>query len=232
MSYEGEVLADSPVLYWRLGEASGPTASDATGNGRHGTYVGCTFETIGPFPEAGVGIELDGVDDCVSRADEAALDLGDTFSMEAWIHRPANGAVHGIMGKGDGAYLMRCHQDGYLQLLRSHQAVIVSSTILVPTTGWHHVVATKSGATSKLYIDETDRTDTVTDSTCVDNTTSFRVGADTSGSDTPSDFFAGYIDEVALYSTALSAVRVSAHFQASILLEQTGIWPFNRQGPF
>src|SRR5260221_4029901 len=38
--YSSVVLAKGPVGYWRLGEASGPTAVDASGNGYDGTYLG------------------------------------------------------------------------------------------------------------------------------------------------------------------------------------------------
>jgi hypothetical protein len=34
------VLGLSPIAYWRLGEASGTSAADASGNGHTGTYVG------------------------------------------------------------------------------------------------------------------------------------------------------------------------------------------------
>src|SRR5258708_23704312 len=37
--YSNVVLAKGPVGYWRLGEASGPTAADASGNGYDGTYL-------------------------------------------------------------------------------------------------------------------------------------------------------------------------------------------------
>ena len=37
--YSQTVLADSPRAYWRLGEASGTSAADASGNGRTGSYV-------------------------------------------------------------------------------------------------------------------------------------------------------------------------------------------------
>lgn len=40
MTYETEVLADSPLVYWRLGEASGTAAADDSGNGNDGTYFG------------------------------------------------------------------------------------------------------------------------------------------------------------------------------------------------
>jgi hypothetical protein len=38
--YSSVVLAKGPVGYWRLGEASGPAAADASGNGNGGTYLG------------------------------------------------------------------------------------------------------------------------------------------------------------------------------------------------
>jgi hypothetical protein len=39
-NYSSVVLAKGPVGYWRLGEAAGPTAVDASGFGNHGTYNG------------------------------------------------------------------------------------------------------------------------------------------------------------------------------------------------
>lgn len=41
--YTTEVLADAPLLYWRLGESGGTVAVDSSGNGRNGTYVGTTI---------------------------------------------------------------------------------------------------------------------------------------------------------------------------------------------
>jgi hypothetical protein len=39
-NYSNVVLAKGPVGYWRLGEAAGPTAVDASGFGNNGTYNG------------------------------------------------------------------------------------------------------------------------------------------------------------------------------------------------
>lgn len=39
-SYSEAVLDDNPIGYWRLGETSGSTAIDSSGNGLHGTYHG------------------------------------------------------------------------------------------------------------------------------------------------------------------------------------------------
>jgi hypothetical protein len=40
IDYQQAVLADRPIAYWRLGEASAPTAVDATGHGHDGKYYG------------------------------------------------------------------------------------------------------------------------------------------------------------------------------------------------
>src|SRR5262245_8400734 len=39
-NYSKKVLAKHPVAYWRLGEAKGPTAADATGHHHTGKYHG------------------------------------------------------------------------------------------------------------------------------------------------------------------------------------------------
>jgi hypothetical protein len=66
--------------------------------------------------------------------------------------------------------------------------------------------ATKSGATSKLYIDGVDVTGTVTDQTLVDNATSLLLDG------TPQ--YHGHLDEMAIYNTALSAATVQDHYRA------------------
>lgn len=40
MSYDSEVLSDTPQIYWKLQDASGTSAADSSGNARPGTYNG------------------------------------------------------------------------------------------------------------------------------------------------------------------------------------------------
>lgn len=39
-TFDEEVLADAPFLYWKLGATDATTVTDVSGNGRHGIYVG------------------------------------------------------------------------------------------------------------------------------------------------------------------------------------------------
>ncbi len=149
----------------------------------------------------------------VTRTDETALDLGDVVTMEAWVKRGSTGTVQSIISKGQNAYLMRFNAANNLELVRSGIAVIVASTTTITdTTTWHHVAATKTGATSKLYIDGVDRTGAVTNATFTDNALTFRVGGDDDDANgSASNFFNGSIYGAALYSTAVSGARIAVH---------------------
>ena len=52
--YDTEILADSPVGYWKLNETSGTTAYDSSGNGNNGTlHGGITLNQPGPWSGGG-----------------------------------------------------------------------------------------------------------------------------------------------------------------------------------
>jgi hypothetical protein len=207
--YESTILADSPVAWWRLGEASGNPQDSAGTN--HVTTVGGTPTYGATGAIAGNdAVYLSGTNEDFQVPDIAALDLGDTFTLEAWVDPDSSGAHMAIVSKAPGAYYLRLNPSNALQLVRSQTAEICTSTVTLGP-GYHHCVATKSGATVHLYVDGSDVTGTVTDSTCADNTFVLRIGSD----DGDGEWFIGSIDEVALYGTALSSTRVLAHYDAA-----------------
>ena len=56
--YQDAVLADGPLSYWRLDEATGSVAQDATANDRDGTYGNATLGAAAPFITAGTAVTL------------------------------------------------------------------------------------------------------------------------------------------------------------------------------
>jgi hypothetical protein len=92
--YSGVVLAKGPVAYWRLGEASGPTAADASCNGYDGTYLGNpTFGQPGAIvndPDTAIGLNgpdsMDYVE--IPDPDSAAFSQptsGAGLTVEVWM---------------------------------------------------------------------------------------------------------------------------------------------------
>lgn len=217
-AYATAVLADTPKGYWHLdwlnsaavtAAAGAVSAVDSSGLAHDLTVNGGATIVTGA---RSLAVDLDGSTGYMTATDHADLDLTDTFTLEAWVTGAPTGGNQTIFDKGVGAYLLRLQSTGALALAKNGTAVIVASTIVVPNDGaLHHVVATKSGATVKLYIDGVDRTGTVTNQTCANTATDLYVGRLSAGG----EFFNGIIDEPAVYATALSSARVSAHFSAA-----------------
>src|SRR5438105_4551295 len=90
-NYRDEVLADLPSAYWRLGEATGTAAADASGNGLSGTYQNApTLGVSGALTgDSDTAVTLNGTTHYISVADNDLLDPGDTFTLEAWINLSA-----------------------------------------------------------------------------------------------------------------------------------------------
>ena len=216
MSYASEVLADSPRAWYRMDDASG-LIQDSSGNAQHANASeGAGSAT---YSEAGA-LASDTASKSIRYtpnwrfivADSASLDIGDVFTIEMWLKINAVPTTDSdLLSKQDNAYELHLLSDRTIKLSKSGVSDTVTSTAAVPNDGsFHHLVAAKDGASScKLYIDNVDVTGTVTDSTYADNALDLRIGGHAA------DFFDGWLDEVALYSTALSAARVDAHWDAA-----------------
>ena len=203
------------VGYWRLGELSGTTAVDAKGTSP-GTYAGGYTLGVGGAI-AGDGdsaVALDGSTGKVSVPSTAALNVGDLFSVEAWVKRRVIGTAANqvVASKQNGSWVLMFEPGNRLVLRRSNVANVVSSTtVLTDTTGWHHVAVTKSAAAVHLYIDGQDVTGTVANQTMADNTSALAIGQSANVA-----YLQGSVDEVALYADALAPATIAQHYQAGI----------------
>lgn len=84
VAYVDEVLADSPVLFLPLQDASGSVADALVGV--DGTYVGTpTLQVPGPGSSLAYGVETDGGTDYISHAAVAALGYDQAQTWELWI---------------------------------------------------------------------------------------------------------------------------------------------------
>ena len=212
--YRDAVLADGPVGYWRLAETSG-YAQDETGIAGRGSYVnGVTRGVAGALlTDDNLAARFDGVNDYVSVGHSSALNVGDTFSYELWLKRGASqGTTQRLLHKGAGPAALGLGTSNKLVLLPggTGMATTATSATAITDQSWHHVVATKSGASVHLYVDGVDVTALGTNTTMTANTTALNIARATSSSaHTNAD-----IDEVAMYPVALSAERVRAHLEA------------------
>jgi concanavalin A-like lectin/glucanase superfamily protein/calcineurin-like phosphoesterase family protein len=200
------------VSYWRLGESSGTAACDSWGSNA-GTYQGgYTLGRLGALAgDSNTAVQLDGSTGLVSVPHSSSLDVGDTFTVEAWVKRARFGAqaYETVASQQANAWLLAFDQSNRLVLRQAKVGDLVYSTKTVSDTNWHYVAVTKSGSSVHLYIDGADVTGTVTNRTMVNNTLPLTIGQSSS-----SAFFSGTVDEVALYQAALGASTLQSHYNA------------------
>ena len=230
--YRDAVLADAPALYWRAAEASGTTATDSSGSSRPGTYYNTTLGQVSPVvsepKDRAIAVAATTRGMVTSTTSYVPPTSG--FSVEAWFKTTstAGGRILGMGGSSGSTIANNATSDRQLYLSPAGAVVfgVGSSTrVTLASTGaaynngaWHHVVATYDGTTMRLYVDGVaagSRTGGVP------NLTSgfWRAGAENLSSwPTPptSNYFTGTLDELAVYPTALSPTRVSAHYSAAV----------------
>ena len=171
-----------------------------------------TLAQVGALPfDANTAARFNGTSGRMDVNSYAGLNRGDgPLSIELWVKRARTGRTEVLVSKGTGAYEVRFDLLNRVVLYRPGSGSIVASTVTISNTNWHHIVVTKSGTTSRIYIDGANVTGTVSNRTLTNSTTALRIGSDGTNE------FSGTIDEVAIYGSALSAATVSAHYAARL----------------
>ena len=215
-AYAGAVAADSPAGYWRLGEASGVSAQDATGQ-NPGTYEGAPGLGAASLLDTDPGntaVGFDGVNDDVLVPSSASLGFTNGLSLEAWIKPaalPVAGAFASIASKAE-SYSLQFNgprleftviQNGTRRRLQAPAGAVAAGSR-------YHVVATYDGTTQRLYLNGTLAASAALTGAATVTANPLRIGSWNGAK----EFFRGTIDDVAAYGSVLSAARVSAHYTA------------------
>jgi signal peptidase I len=218
-SYSATVIADVPQFFWRLGESSGSSAADAK-NGRTGQLNGAyTWGRAGAITTQPSNTAL-GVDGGYVNQ-PAALASGNTFSVETWLRttRSTGGGLVSLIASSGPERSLYMGNDGKVRFGLNGTALVTSSKAL-NDGAWHHVVYTNASTGSqraKLYVDGSlDKQGSA--SVTVSKTGNWRAGQaqwNSSWEGNPDQFFRGDLDEVAVYTTALTAQKISNHYNAS-----------------
>jgi PKD repeat protein/glucose/arabinose dehydrogenase len=220
--YDQAVLVDSPSAYWRLGEASGTVAGDASGGNRSGAYVD-TPSLAQPGALAGsanTSVGFDGVTEHVQVPYAAALNPS-TFSVEAWAYvTGGQGRYRAVVSNRDYApgnargFILYAAADNTWQFWVGNGGADWGRAFgpAIALNTWTHLVGTYDGTTMRLYVNGV-LAATSTSAFGVNTARPLRVGAG-ANERTPDYLFAGRIDEAAVYNGALSATRVQQHYAA------------------
>ncbi|MEO7261960.1 MAG: LamG-like jellyroll fold domain-containing protein [Jatrophihabitantaceae bacterium] len=223
-AYGQAVYNDAPATYWRLDETSGATAADSSDNGSLGNYVGGVVQGVaGALGAAGHAATFDGVSGNVALSSPRGGPS--VYSTELWF-KSSTASGGKLVGFGNAQTGMSSNYDKQVYLTNDGRLVFgvynngfdtVYSPPGLADGQWHQVVATQGPAGMRLYVD-----DNLVGSNAASANQAYggywRVGGDNLNAwpDQPSSaYFAGTIDEVAIYDSVLSAAQVDAHYSAS-----------------
>ena len=226
-TYSDEVLADSPILYYRLGESSGAIANDSSGNGFNGTYSSVTLGTTGLISgDSDTAVTFNGTSSYLNKDHESAFNVAD-ISADAWIKTSTSGVVQQIIARDETdeepdqrQFQFRLETSGGLGAIVFYNNVgglitLTDSTNLADGAK-HHVAFSYNSSTFefKLYVDGVNvQTSTGTDPLNTSVTAKLAVGARFKGTTSGNEeFFNGVIDEAVVYDSVLGDGRFLAHY--------------------
>ena len=238
-NYDATVLADSPSSYWKLNESSGSSFADATGGGNtataqifapNGQYQGnVTFGQSGAI-STDSAVTLDGVTGAVASVASFPNPIGQPFSEEVWFKTTTtaggallgfNSSVTGVPGSWDRTLYMTNSGTLEFGIWNGNGVTTVASAAVYNDGAWHHAVGVCTPAQQLiLYVDGAQVAASATgindDAPWVGY---WHAGYNNFAGNWPavpnSYFFAGSLDEPAIYAYALSATQVANHYHAS-----------------
>src|SRR5437867_209854 len=207
------------VAAYSFNEGSGAAVADASGNNNTGTLgTGVTWTGQGRFGSAlvfnGAGF--------VTIPAAASLNLTTAMTLEAWVYPTATASTWStvLMKEQPGEFVYTLYAGARPNRphvffntgtsAKSERATIGAQALLVNT--WSHLAGTYDGATLKLYVNGVLVASNPFTGPILTSTGALRIG----GNGIWKEFFQGRIDEVRIYSRALSSTEVQADMNTAV----------------
>ena len=220
--YAETVMDDGASLYWRLGGTAAQGANDLVGNNDATVRSGVTSNSGGALPsEPGPSYNFSGTTSGFLNSTSPAS-VGQQYSTELWFKTTTTTGGK-LIGYGNSATGTSSSYDRHVYMRNdgrvtfgAHPGIVrtVTSTNAYRDGNWHHMVASQGWDGMKLYLDG-QLVGSLPDNTAQAYNGYWRVGGDNLGSwpsRPSSDYFAGQIDEAAVYNRVLTSQEVSEHF--------------------
>jgi RHS repeat-associated protein len=224
-NYRAEVMADKPIAYWRLGDSgTGTVAADSSGNNNPGTISGGVTKGIaGALPaDSDTAMSFDGTSGTIAvNLPTINTAPGGQVTVELWMYAPFTEPGGSILF-GFNPYNLEFGGTTFGFNTANRGDVYGVPLSALPLNIWVHVAAvfTNGNVTSnQLYFNGVQQSLSQLSGTPASYsvTAQAKISGWAAG---PSNQFNGRLDEVAVYNSALTSMRVQAHYQAGVVLRQ------------
>jgi hypothetical protein len=204
--------APNLVGLWHLDEGMGATTvADSSGNGNTGTVVGATTGVAGTFGKA---LSFDGVDDYVDCGEAVDNSITTALTIEVWLNYNTPAQRGGILSNdipflSKKGFNLGLWDDGKIYWDVGNGTALGRTSYAMPDSGWHHVVGTWDGSTVTLYVDGASvGTASLSGSYAGPNQRLWIGKCNNVSHPTHNYPFNGLIDEVRIWSSALTAAQL------------------------
>jgi len=226
----GQLIATGPVwqfstgglvAHWKMDTLAEGIAKDAVG-AADGILEGDPNSTVGVIDDPnlpgafGKALVLNGTDQYVDVGDQDHLEGLPGMTISVWVKPATTSGGARIIEHEDVFYFYR-DTNRYRFTIHGTPGNATSARLIVPGN-WNHVVGTTDGVETKLYVDGVLQA-TVASGPMPSSVHPLSIGARRSAGGPPASnqFFAGAIDDVRIYSAALTAESVAELYASSCL---------------
>jgi hypothetical protein len=221
MTYQTTITADAPYIYI-------PFTSNSVANnggsktGMTNTASGLTYGTSDTFKGA-CGI-LSGSTSFIQYTIGTDNLFNGAYTIEAWIKAGTQASYANIVHREEGNSKIAFRIDAPSttnanKLVLEYRGTTgsVSKTIVGPVitdNAWHHIVVTDDRTNVIMYVDGVQVATNTSNTAAAFVSSTWRIGAYGTGS--ANENYAGSVDEVALWKSALTATQVQNHYNAGL----------------
>jgi hypothetical protein len=211
------------VAAYSFDEGTGTSVSDTSGNNLNGTITAATWTTAGKYGKA---LSFNGTSALVTIADHALLDLTTGMTLEAWVYPTTLSNYRTVILKErptDLAYAIYAN-DGAPRpstWITAGASATAAGTSALTLNTWTHLAATYDGAVLRLYVNGLQVGSQARTGLLFVSGNPLRIGGNTVWG----EYFAGRIDEVRVYSRALSATEIQSDMTVPVTPPATDTTP-------
>jgi hypothetical protein len=212
---QGQTASNGLVAAYAFNEGTGTTTTDTSGNTNTGSLTSTTWTTSGKFGNA---LTFNGTSSRANVNDAASLDLTNGMTLEAWVYPTTGTGWRTVIlkeksgGLTYGLYANSSSARPGIYINTGGSDISVAGTTTLSLNTWSHLAATYDGATLKLYVNGVQAGSRSTTGNMQVSTSSLRIGGNTIWG----EYFKGRIDEVRIYSRALTQAEIQADMNAAI----------------
>ena len=213
-------LGDEIVGFWKFDEGTGTSVKDYSGYNNNGTWQGTLGGSQWSTDDKILGNaagSFNGTDNYVDCGADNSLQIQPPVTLEAWVYVTDLSSSGQIINKG-GSFEFSYNAGGKLQPSYKLDGVWhePATTNMITENRWFHVATTYDGTDIKAYINSAEET------LETDLSGSFELGNPVwIGYMCCGEFFEGLIDEVRIYSKALSSAEIQQHYTEGLEKHQS-----------